>query len=295
MLHECQRSRRPAPPRRACSVGRIGAPRCSPAICGSIPPPRPGTSVSVDPRSATSWVPSSWLSPAPRPRPKRRWCLRRAARGVLVDDDERGALLAVLALVADRDEILDDRGPEHRRRQRSPVGLEPEEDDVAAVERFAEIDDVLAGCWIERCPTSDSARIASRSRAPARSRSCCGVNVSRYASSGRASAGLILRVSDAEPSAVHVLDDRREADRHAGQPQCADYVADVALREPLVVRLGEDLRREQLVRDLGVRPPFVRVVDRHCRADPIGGTAGLRGPLPSRSCSRTKSSPFGSI
>jgi hypothetical protein len=60
-----------------------------------------------------------------------------------------GLRLAVLALIADRDEILDDRGPEHRRGQRSPVGLKSEQDDVAAVERFAEIDDVLAGGWIE--------------------------------------------------------------------------------------------------------------------------------------------------
>ena len=55
----------------------------------------------------------------------------------------------MLTFVADRDEVLDDRRPEHRRCQRSPIGLEPEEDYIAAVERFAEIDHVVAGCWIE--------------------------------------------------------------------------------------------------------------------------------------------------
>ena len=56
------------------------------------------------------------------------------------------------------------------------------------------------------------------------------------------------------PSAMHVLDDGRKAGRNSGQPQRPDNVADVALREPLVVRLGEHLGREQLVRDLGVDP-----------------------------------------
>ena len=65
-----------------------------------------------------------------------------------------------------------------------------------------------------------------------------------------------------QPSAVHVLDDGREADRNTCQPKRPDDMPDVALREPLVVRLGEHLRREQLVRDLGVRPTVVRVVDR---------------------------------
>ena len=68
---------------------------------------------------------------------------------MLVDDDERAALLAVLAFVADRDEILDDRRSEHGGRQRSTVGLEPEEDDIAAIERFAQIDDRLGGRSIE--------------------------------------------------------------------------------------------------------------------------------------------------
>ena len=61
---------------------------------------------------------------------------------------------------------------------------------------------------------------------------------------------------------MHVLDDGRKAGRNSGQPQRPDNVADVALREPLVVRLGEHLGREQLVRDLGVRPALVGVVDR---------------------------------
>jgi hypothetical protein len=36
---------------------------------------------------------------------------------------------------------------------------------------------------------------------------------------------------------------------------------EIPLGEPLVVRLREDLRRKQLVRDLCVRSPFERVVD----------------------------------
>ena len=120
-----------------------------PAIWGRIPPPPPGTSGSADPRSATSWVPTSWLSPPPRPRPKRRGVCGVPTRRVLVDDDERGSLLSVLTFVADRDEILDDRRSEHRRCQRSPIGLEPEEDDIAAIERFAQIDYIVAGRWIE--------------------------------------------------------------------------------------------------------------------------------------------------
>ena len=56
----------------------------------------------------------------------------------------------MLTFLADRDEILDDRRAEHLCRQRSPIGLEPEEDDVAAVERFAEIDLFATGCRLEQ-------------------------------------------------------------------------------------------------------------------------------------------------
>ena len=59
-------------------------------------------------------------------------------------------MLTVLALVADRDEVLDDRRAEHLCRQRSPIGLEPEQDDVAAVERLAEIDLYSAGCGVQQ-------------------------------------------------------------------------------------------------------------------------------------------------
>jgi hypothetical protein len=68
---------------------------------------------------------------------------------VLVDYDKRRALLPVLTFVADGDEVLDDRRTEHRRCQRSAIGLEPEEDHIAAVERFAEIENFVAGGWIE--------------------------------------------------------------------------------------------------------------------------------------------------
>ena len=60
---------------------------------------------------------------------------------------------------------------------------------------------------------------------------------------------------------MHVLDDAREADIHVGQPERADDMPEIALSKALVVRLREDLRRQQFVRDLGVRSPFERVVD----------------------------------
>ena len=97
-----------------------------------------------------------------------------------------------------------------------------------------------------------------------------------------------------KPSAMHVLDHGREADRNSGQPQRPDHVADVALREPLVVRLGEHLGREQLVRDLGVRPAVVGVVDRLALRIPSAQPPALAAAA-SLSCSRTKSSPFGSM
>lgn len=59
-------------------------------------------------------------------------------------------MLTVLTFLADRDEILDDRGAEHLCRERSPIGLEPEEDDVAVVERFAEIDVHSVGCGVQQ-------------------------------------------------------------------------------------------------------------------------------------------------
>ena len=77
-------------------------------------------------------------------------CLRRAKRGELVDDHERGSVLTVLTFLADRDKILDDRGAEHLCRERSPIGFEPEEDDVAAVERLAEIELFAIGCRLEK-------------------------------------------------------------------------------------------------------------------------------------------------
>ena len=91
---------------------------------------------------------------------------------------------------------------------------------------------------------------------------------------------------------MHVLDHGREADRHAGKSQRSDDVADVALGEPLVVRLGEHLGREQLVGDLGVRSAVVRVVDRLALRIPLAERPARAGAA-ARSCSRTKSSPFG--
>ena len=61
-----------------------------------------------------------------------------------------GSLLSVLPLVDDRDEVLDDRRADHRRRQRPPISFEPEEDDIGLVERVAEIDLDSAGCQIKR-------------------------------------------------------------------------------------------------------------------------------------------------
>ena len=70
--------------------------------------------------------------------------------GVLVDYDEPGSLVTMLPLVVDRDEVLDDRRADHRRRQRSPISFEPEEDDVGSVERVAEIDLGPTRCRIKR-------------------------------------------------------------------------------------------------------------------------------------------------
>ena len=58
-----------------------------------------------------------------------------------------------------------------------------------------------------------------------------------------------------------MLDDGRQVDIHVGKSERADDVPEVALSKPLVVRLGEDLRSQQFVRDLGVRSPFERVVN----------------------------------
>src|SRR5579884_4009166 len=53
-----------------------------------------------------------------------------------------------------------------------------------------------------------------------------------------------------------------ETGRHAGTTQGTHSVAEVALGEALVVRLGERLGRQQLVGYLGVEAVAVRVVDR---------------------------------
>ena len=102
-----------------------------PAIWGSIPPPRPARPCRLI-RDRHFLGADQLAEPRAPAAAEEAWCLRRATRRVLVDDDERGALLAVLALVADRDEILDDRRAEHRRGQRPAVGLEPEQDNIAA-------------------------------------------------------------------------------------------------------------------------------------------------------------------
>ena len=223
MLHECRRSRRPVPPRRACSVGRTGALRCSRAIWVRIPPPPPSAFESIGPRSASFLGAEQLAEPGAAAAAEQALGLRRATRGVLVDDDERGAVLTVLPLVADRDEILDDRRAEHRRRERSPIGLEPEEDDIAAVERLAEIDlrrRRLPGRADDRRLTRQGSR-ADRGRrrdpAPAAASASRGTS-----SSGRASVGAHLAGQGRQASVVHVLDHGREADRHAGKPQRPD-------------------------------------------------------------------------
>src|SRR3954452_4557285 len=57
-------------------------------------------------RSASSWVPSSTLRPAERPRPKRRTTPARGDGGELVDQDEGGHRF-VPELGGDRQEVLD--------------------------------------------------------------------------------------------------------------------------------------------------------------------------------------------
>lgn len=58
-----------------------------------------------------------------------------------------------------------------------------------------------------------------------------------------------------------MLDDRGQADIDVGEPQRTDDVSEIALGEALIVRLGEDFGRKQLVRDLGIRAAGVRVVN----------------------------------
>ena len=65
------------------------------------------------------------------------------------------------------------------------------------------------------------------------------------------------------------MDDPPQAHDRPACPQCADDVAQVALRLALVMRLGEALAGERLVGNLGLAAPRIRVVDRR----------PIRGPL----------------
>ena len=57
------------------------------------------------------------------------------------------AAIALGMLLVPQEEVA-----EHLRRERSPIGLQPEEDNVAAVERLAHIDLFAAGCRVEKMP-----------------------------------------------------------------------------------------------------------------------------------------------
>ena len=123
-------------------------------------------------RSASSCVPSSRLMPAERARPNSRTTCSARHGGELVDHHQRRHRLGLQRGDGASCRSCTIAAAEHLREQRPAVGLEAEVDDRPRSRTRPS----RSSCGAAACrgssqrPTSDSARIASRSRTPARSR-----------------------------------------------------------------------------------------------------------------------------